>query len=104
MRRFVITCLIFLCVNACLAKPLANVPFGFDIKKANQQFDHINLQLSVQNLNLNNLDAAVDTLTGLSDKAEECVEELQKKINSVDILIKQGNSSPDNQKEGADLI
>lgn len=104
MRRFRMMCLIFLCANVCLAKPMAGVPFGFDIKKANQQFDRINLQLSVQNLNLNNLDAAVDTLTELSDKAEECVEEVQKKINSVDILIKQGNSSLDNKKEGADLI
>ncbi len=104
MRRFGMTCLIFLCVTTCLAKPLAGAPFGFDIKKANQQFDRINLQLSVQNLNLHNLDAAVDTLTELSDKAEECVEEVQKKINGVDILIKQGSSSLNNKKEGADLI
>jgi len=104
MRRLVITCFIFLCVNVCLAKPLTGASFGFDIKKANQQFDKINLQLSVQNLNLNNLDTAVDTLTDLSDKAEECVAEVQKKINSVDILIKQGSSSLDNKKEGADLV
>lgn len=104
MRRFALTCLIFFCITPGFTKSLNGVPFGFDIKKANQAFDHINLQLSVQNLNLNNLETAVESLSELSDKAEECVEEVQKKINNVEILIKQGSSGQDDKKEGADLV
>ena len=104
MRFLTLTCLVFLCVSVALAKPLVGSPMGFDIKKANQQFDRINLQLSVQNLNVNNLDSAVNTLTGLTTEAEQCVEDMQKKINGVDTLIKQGSSSIENKKEGADLL
>lgn len=104
MRFLTLTCLVFLCVSVAFAKPLVGGPMGFNIKKANQQFDRINLQLSVQNLNVNNLDSAVNTLTGLTTEAEQCVEDMQKKINGVDTLIKQGSSSIENKTEGADLL
>lgn len=91
-------------VSQAFAVPLSNVPPTFNIKKANQQFDRINLQLSVQNLDLNNLDDAVDTLSALSTEAEQCVEDIQKKLNNIEILIKQGGGSTANEKEGADLV
>lgn len=104
MRFFAMICIFFLCINLTFAKPLNSVAPEFDVKKANQEFDHINLQLSVQNLNLTNLNIAVDTLTDLTARAEQCVEDVQKKITNVDILIKQGGGSAENKTEGADLV
>ncbi len=104
MRRLLMACLIFFYVTASFTAPLNNIQLGFNIKKANQEFDHINLQLSVQNLNLTNLETAVETLSDLSDKADECVEDVQKKINNIEILIKQGSNNQDEKKEGADRV
>ena len=104
MRFFAMSCLFFLCVNTATANSLNGAVLAFDIKKANQQFDHINLQLSVQNLNLNNLDTAVTTLTKLTTGADECMEEVQKKINNIEILIKQVGGATDTKNEGADLV
>ena len=104
MRCIALLCLSFLCISASIANTLNTSAPGFDIKKANQQFDRINLELSVHNLNLNNLDAAVNTLTTLSHDADDCVDDVQKKINGVEILIKQGSGSTDTKSEGADLV
>ena len=104
MRFFKIICLFFICINLLFANSLNNTSPEFDIKNANKQFDHINLQLSVQNLNLANLDAAVNTLTNLTADAEQCVEDVQKKITNVEILIRQGNGSIEGKTEGADLV
>ena len=114
VRFFTLYCLFFLCINTTFAKPptptepLNALPISFDIKKANQQFDHINLQLSVQNLNFNTLNAAVTTLLTLTEKADKCVAELQKKLTNLETLLKQSNSSVDNSlennKEGADRV
>lgn len=102
VRFLAIVCLFWVSTN--FAAPLSTPPTTFDIKNANQQFDHLNLQLSVQNLDLNNLDTAVDTLNKLSTQAEQCVEDIQKKLNNVELLIKQGGGSADAEKEGADLV
>lgn len=114
MRFFTMYCLFFLCINIALATPLAlteplnTTPISFDIKKANQQFDHINIQLSVQNLNYKTLTTAVTTLSDLTEKADKCVAELQKKLNGLELLIKQSNNSVDMSVEknigGADQI
>lgn len=109
MRRYAGTCLFFLFINIGLANPVPGPvlgpPIGFDIKKANQQFDHINLQLSVQNLDIDNLDQAVETLSSLVNKSEECVEDVQKKISNIDNFIKQGGAQvSESKKEGADFI
>ncbi|WP_061773428.1 mechanosensitive ion channel family protein, partial [Legionella pneumophila] len=78
------------------------LPAIFDVKNANKQFDQINLQLSVQNLNLNNLNKAVETLGELSAQSDECIADIQKKINGVDVLIKQATSTGNDK--GADLV
>ncbi len=85
------------------AQPLKDTQTDFNIKKANQQFDKINLQLSVQNLNLSHLNNAVKTLTKLSAQADNCVDQVQKKLNNIDILLKQVNNTEENKK-GADLV
>lgn len=78
---------------------------GFDVKKANQQFDRINLQLSVQNLNIKNLEAAVETLSLLNGKALRCIENRQKKLNNLEELMKQdGVTLQKEQDQGADLV
>ena len=104
MRFFALSCLLFFCVSTAIAQLHSGPTPIFDIKKTNQQFDHINLQLSVQNLNLHNLEAAVNTLTRLTANAEQCVEDMQKKINNTEMLIKQDNGSADGKNEGADLV
>ena len=104
MRFLAMSCLFFLGVNTTLANSLNGGALAFDIRKANQQFDHINLKLSVQNLSINDLNAAVNTLTKLTANADECTEDIQKKINNIEALIKQGNSAADSKNEGADLV
>ena len=104
MRFFLKLCFFCLCLMRPIIHALNPEPTIFDIKKANQTFDHINLQLSVQNLNLTNLQDAVTTLTTLINASEEYVESVQKKINNTDILIKQNTGSVDNKNEGADLV
>lgn len=58
--------------------------------------------MSVQNLNLNNLNKAVETLGELSAQSDECIADIQKKINGVDVLIKQATSTGNDK--GADLV
>ena len=77
---------------------------AFNVKKANQAFDKINLQLSIQNLDLNNLQTAVMTLTRLTAKADQCVEDVQKKLSNTELLIKQEGITTDNKTQGADLV
>ncbi|HAT6978017.1 TPA: mechanosensitive ion channel [Legionella pneumophila] len=100
MRIFVMILLFFFSISPTLGE--TTLPVVFDVKNANKQFDHINLQLSVQNLNLNNLNKAVETLSELSAQSEECIADLQKKLNGVDVLIKQAASTGNDK--GADLV
>ncbi|HAZ7572619.1 mechanosensitive ion channel [Legionella sp. PATHC032] len=100
MRIYVMILLFFFSISPTLGD--TTLPAIFDVKNANKQFDHINLQLSVQNLNLNNLNKAVETLSELSAQSDECIADLQKKINGVDVLIKQAASTGNDK--GADLV
>lgn len=102
MRFFLIICLLF--SHYSFAKPLNGTSPDFNVKKANQLFDHINLELSVQNLNLNTLTTAIDTLTEQTTKADQCVDTMQKKLYSIELLIKQGMSAGETSKQGADLV
>ena len=104
MRGFIIACFFCLAANVGIAEPLNELPAGFNSKKANQQFDQINLQLSIQNLNLTHLDSAVDTLTSLTIQADRCVEITQKKLTNIEFLIKQATNPQENNGQGADLV
>lgn len=77
MRIFVMILLFFFSISPTLGDN--TLPAIFDVKNANKQFDQINLQLSVQNLNLNNLNKAVETLGELSAQSDECIADIQKK-------------------------
>ncbi|MCW8394967.1 mechanosensitive ion channel family protein [Legionella sp. PATHC039] len=100
MRIFVMILLFFFSISPTLGD--TTLPAIFDVKNANKQFDQINLQLSVQNLSLNNLNKAVETLSELSAQSDECIADIQKKINGVDVLIKQATSTGNDK--GADLV
>lgn len=108
MRFFIKMCFLLLWPACILAQPVTTSPQTFDIKKANQQFDRINLQLSIQNLNLNNLIDAVNTLTALTENADECVVDIQKKITNLQLMIKQqgyaSQTITPNTKESADQL
>ncbi len=105
MQLFARFCLFFLCINVPFANAINGTLPAFDVKQANQKFDRINLQLSVQNLNLNNLETAVNTLNLLTTKADDCVEDIQRKISNTEMLIKQTSNTVESSKnEGADLV
>lgn len=86
------------------AAPLTEPSSNFSVKQANQQFDRINLQLSVQNLNLHDLRQAIATLSNLVLQADQCVENTQKKLNNLDQLIQQGARLETDNKNGADAL
>ncbi len=95
---------IFLFSNAAMANLLVdNVP-DFNIKQANQAFDRINLQLSTQNLNQHDLNAAINTLGGHTAQAELCMNDAQKRLGSIDALIQQSANSHGKNTPGADQI
>ncbi len=104
--RFVAMLWLFLIyATPMFAEPLdSDTHPSFNIKKANQQFDHINLQLSVQNLDINNLEAAINTLTILTSKADNCIDDTQKTLTKLDMLVKQADLSGENKTTGADLV
>ena len=104
MRCLSIIYLFFLCVNAIAANPLEEDAPTFNIKQANQAFDHINLQLSTQNLNQHDLNTAIDTLSGYTEQAEQCMSDAQKKLTNLELLIQQGSNAADKNTTGADLI
>ena len=103
MRFFVSLCFFFLCINLALANPLNNKAPCFDIKKANQQLDHIYLQLSVQNLNIASLNSATNTLIRLTSRADQCIDEAQKRLTNIELLIQQ-DRSVDTNTTGADKV
>ena len=87
MQFFTLFFSIFLIINTSYSASLQTDDFNFSVKQANQVFDKINLELSVQNLKLGPLSAAVNTLTKLTTEANRCVDETQKKIDNLDNLI-----------------
>lgn len=104
MRFLALFCFSLLCVHATAANPLDDNAPCFNIKQANQTFEQISLKLSTQNLSQPDLKAAVDTLSKLTDQAEKCMENAQKKLSSLDIMMQQGVSTADKNTTGADLL
>lgn len=58
----------------------------FDIELANKRFDEINITLSTQNLNIENLTQATSELSELQDNANDCVENAKKNIDALSAL------------------
>ncbi len=104
MRLFILLCTFFLCMNTIAAYPLEQATPEFNIKQANQRFDQINLQLSTQNLNQDDLNTAIDTLSTYSEQAEQCINDAQKKVNNLTALIHQSSNTVDKNMNGADLV
>jgi len=76
----------------------------FNIKQANKTFDHINLKLSTQNLNPNDLNTAIETLGNYTKQAEQCMSDEKKRLTSINALIPKNASSADKNTVGADLL
>lgn len=89
----------------------------FNLKQANKTFDQLNLQLSVENLNIEHLEEAIKTLNTLIDEAKISINFYQKKLNALDNLLKENESNKegakptssvehgkDHEKVGADLV
>lgn len=104
MRTFLLFCLFFTITVTTHANPLQDKAPQFDIKKANQQYDRINLDLSIQNVNFTNLNNAVNSLSELITEADNCVEVAQKRLNNIELLIKQGATPGNDNKQAADLV
>lgn len=91
---------------------------SFNVKQANKTFDQINLQLSVEGINIDHLESAINTLNGLINDANIYITFNQKKLNSIENLIKEAEAPKDkestqttvdaqnkeNTKIGADLL
>lgn len=73
------------------AQPVAlpNDQPEFNLKQANKTFDQLNLKLSVENLNIEHLDTAIATLNDLINDAKSCISLNQKKLSSLDNLLKE---------------
>lgn len=104
MRFFLKCCVLILCGHTALASPLNDGTPNFNITSANQTFDKINLQLSIQNLNTDNLTTAIDTLNNLTEQAEQCVSITQKKLTGINQLIQEGSVTAAKSAPGADLV
>lgn len=119
-----ITILILFVSASCYAQPIpqpvtsldTNQP-EFNLKQANKTFDQLNLQLSVENLNVEHLEAAITTLNNLIDNAKISINFYQKKLSDLDNLIKEAETTKENgkpptavepskehEKAGADLV
>lgn len=108
MRTIAFFFLTFLIPPITIAGSLDANASNFIPKKANQQLDQISLQLSVQNLNLNNLNVAVETLSELTKKAESCIDEAKDKLDGLDLMLNQGsdkpNTNPTTNTKSADFV
>lgn len=106
MRLIALSCLfilsIFTATPGLSMETESNVKF--DLKKANQQFDTINLTLSVQNLNLNNLEKAIKTLESLNYEASSCVISAQRKIDDLNDLSVQNGTLSTPEKHSVDAV
>ena len=89
----------------------------FNLKQANKTFDHLNLLLSVENLNVEHLEAAITTLNSLINDAKTCIGNNQKKLSGLDNLTKEAepikvidktdtatDHAKGDHKAGADLV
>lgn len=104
MRLALLFSLLILAINTALAIPIEIAETKFDIKNANQQFDQINLKLSVQNLIRADLDKAVETLSSLDSQAEHCVIEAEKKLSNLHDLTIESGKQTSSEKQSVDRV
>jgi potassium-dependent mechanosensitive channel len=105
MRSIIFFFVFLWSINASAINPLLNDNLPqFNLKKANQTFDRINLQLSVQNLNLASLKNAISTLSTLTSEADQCVEDAEKRLNTLITLMKENADSSNQTTTGADKL
>lgn len=104
MRTLLFFCLFFVNIGAIQALSIDDSSIEFDFKKANQQFDQINLKLSIQDLNIGSLEAAVETLSNLVSQADRCVDLAQKKRTDLTDLARLDRSPSTIEKQGVDSV
>ena len=107
MRCLTLFCVLFLTVNVLVAnplEPLSDNTLRFDSKLANASFDRINIQLSTQNLNKNNLNVAIKTLDEFTEQAQQCITDGTKKLANISHLIAQNATVADQNSVGADQL
>ena len=84
--------------------PLVNY-LEVDLKQANKEFDQLNLQLSVEDVNLDHLDNAIRVLNHLMEGANNCVGNAQKKLDSLQPIV--AETTPvknDTKNNSADIL
>ena len=111
--RHLNTLFMLLLLHCCITVTYAALPVvtttqdsqsSFDLKQANKQFDQLNLKLSVENVNLDHLDAAITLLDELINGANNCITTTQKKLSTLDSLIQEATHASDTNKSSADLL
>lgn len=97
------------CYSACAdqpAKPVLNPSLEtnqpeFNLKQANKTFDQLNLKLSVENLNTEHLETAINTLNTLINDAKTSINFYQKKLDNLDNLLNEAETSKTKDKTDA---
>lgn len=87
--RFYRWLIIGFCVQIAIAAPTNEHQTLFDVSQANKKCDQIASKLSIHKSNLDNLQAAEKILSRLMNQANQCVNETQEKLNTLEIVIQQ---------------
>lgn len=61
----------------------------FNLQELNKQFETITSKMTEENIDLKELDKAIDELSALEDQADTCIDDSTKKIKEIDLQIKQ---------------
>jgi len=88
--------------DAAITANDANDTAIFDVQQANKQFNSIVKGLSINKMDLKSLNAAIHELEDLADDAAYCVQNLNKKITSIESQIKQYYGSDEKKRNGVD--
>lgn len=71
----------------------------FNLKQANKTFDQLNLKLTIEERNVEHLEAAIATLNQLINDANTYINFNQKKLTSLDSVIKEADHNKANSPE-----
>ncbi len=90
LKRFFILVLMVLVATVAYAEaplPIANSNAQFDVTAANNELDKVSIKLSTQDLRLNDMLAAIESLELLKSKADNCVTDAKAQVKNINELL-----------------
>lgn len=105
-RIFTVLSLIFIFIlKPVFSQGIDEKKIVFNVKLANQQFDRLNLNLSLHGLDSEHLSVAIKTISNLNNEANICIKEAKLKLQQLNQLGEQENVSPvEGNKEAVDSV